>query len=42
MSRELREKIRERLVQFIQKQTKEVAASPSEDLVCLNIDFFGF
>lgn len=35
-------KIREDLVQLIQRQTKRAAASPSEKLMCLNIDWFDF
>ncbi len=42
MSEELQRKIREEIVQFIQAQTKNVAASESEKLVCLNIDFFNY
>jgi uncharacterized protein (TIGR02147 family) len=42
MSIELAKKIREEIVQFIQKQTKNVAESPSEKLVCLNIDWFEY
>ncbi|MGE3261996.1 MAG: TIGR02147 family protein [Bacteriovoracia bacterium] len=40
LSADLAKKIREEIVQFIQKQTKKVADSPSEKLVCLNIDWF--
>lgn len=35
-------KIREDLLQFIQKQTKRAAASPSEKTMCLSIDWFDF
>lgn len=42
MSHEVRGKIRDEIVQFIQKQTKVVADSPSEALVCLNIDLFDY
>ncbi len=42
MGEELCAELREEILQFIQKQTKRVAASPSERLVCLNIDFFGY
>lgn len=42
LSKELAEKIREEIVQFIQRQTKKVAESPSETLVCLNIDWFQY
>lgn len=42
MSNDVRKKMREELVQFIQRQTKKVADSKSESLVCLNIDFFDY
>jgi len=35
-------RVRENLVRFVQETTKEVAASPSEKLACLNIDWFEF
>lgn len=32
--------LREKIVQFIEQYAKVVSASPAEDVVCLNIDFF--
>jgi len=42
MSQEIRTKVREEIVQLIQKTTKKVADSPSETLACLTIDFFDY
>lgn len=42
LSLELREKIREELLQMIQRNTKRVTASPSETLTCISFDFFSF
>lgn len=42
LSKDLVPKIREELAQLIQKQTKRVADSPSETLMCLNLDWFAY
>ena len=42
LSERLMPKLREKLMLFIQELTKEVAASPSKKLACLNIDWFEF
>lgn len=42
LSEDIGKKIREELIQFIQKQTTKVSTSPSEKLMCLNIDWFEY
>ena len=40
LSKSLQKEIRETLLRLIQTQTKQIAASPEETLMCLNLDWF--
>ncbi|MBY0469814.1 hypothetical protein K2X30_01510 [bacterium] len=42
LSADLVPQIREELIGLIQKYTKQIADSPSESLMCLNIDWFEY